>query len=218
MKSVYNFGICLFIGGLLIFCLFFFSSILPLFAEEPEDLPLYSKDLGFYLDTYNGNVRAITIHYVRLSERKMMRDSDLIIRGEIIEILPAKWDTADGEAPESSPKMTYHELIIQVDKCYKGSVKGDTVTVKKRGGGVDGFALIDLDSFNYQPGDEVIMYLAKDSNATGSNPSYRIFHPRCEIIVLDGPVYYNAEKRKVNWSFTEKRLIFNRMVNPLWYF
>jgi len=223
MKANYKSKICITVGILLTLCIMIClvaPSISSLFAEEPENLPAYTKDvIDSYLDAYNGNVRTIAADHVWVSERKMIHTSDLIIRGKVKEVSSGKWDTADGKAPpEGSPRITYHELTIEVDRCYKGYIKDDIVTIKKLGGGVDDFALLDLDSFYYQPGDEVIMYLCKNSNAAGTNQSYSVFHPKGEIIVLDGPVYYNAYRRQVNWNLKEVRIIFNRVVHPLWWF
>jgi len=157
LKSSQKAGICILIFVLLIAasCSLYGSSKLPSlysiaasFSDEDVNLPWYT--LSDSDGTYD-HFSSVNFHHVTLSEKKMVKNSDLIIRGEVKEILPAKRD------PISN--YIYHELIIEVEKQYKGSLKSDTVVVRQLGGIVDNSAFIYHSTFYYRPGDEVVMYL-----------------------------------------------------------
>ena len=95
--------------------------------------------------------------------------SDLIVLGKVKEILPSRWNTDDGkmhlkkgDSIDFLNYTMYTDIVIQVDKYFKGETDQKTVTVRVEGG-EDEYTTITVDyEPNFYKGEKVLLFLMKD--------------------------------------------------------
>ncbi|WNY25567.1 matrixin family metalloprotease [Methanolapillus millepedarum] len=113
-----------------------------------------------------------SINYIPLSEDLMVDVSDLIVKGKVKEVLPSKWNTSDGKSPsyeDIGEYGLYHDVIIEVEDIYKGSLPDSTNEIKIRrfGGSLDNVEHT-LDMRDYSKGSEMILYLIEGTDISPS--------------------------------------------------
>ena len=101
--------------------------------------------------------------------------SDTVIIGTVKEILPSKWNTADGKQPDKtaaeleSSDIIYTDIIINVDKCLKNPLSSNEVTVRVIGGTVGNVSLTTDEESNFKLGEKVLLYLKEDTYCDTKN-------------------------------------------------
>ena len=104
-----------------------------------------------------------------LSPEDLAKKSDLILIGSVKEILPARWNTPDGEQPEDAFEgsglndVIYRDVVISVDQYLKNPLSSNEVIVRTLGGTVGNLTLAVEDEPSFEPGDDVLLYLVEDA-------------------------------------------------------
>ncbi|WNY27653.1 hypothetical protein [Methanolapillus ohkumae] len=132
-------------------------------------------------------------------QTEMMDDfSDFVIHGKVREILPALWNTPDGQAPssEDSDYYIFHDVIIEIDDVYKGKLNNEQneIHVRKIGGVIENTRCRTMTP-DYQKGQEVILFLNKDTiPLTSKNEPEHYFelNEQGQIYVKSNGVAMNA--------------------------
>ncbi|WP_440946571.1 hypothetical protein ACSAZL_21455 [Methanosarcina sp. T3] len=105
-----------------------------------------------------------------LSPDKLAKNSDLIFIGSVKEILPARWNTPDGEQPENvledldSNEVIYRDVVISVNEYLKNSLSSNEVVVRVLGGTVGNLSMGAEDEPSFEPGEDVLLYLVDDTH------------------------------------------------------
>jgi hypothetical protein len=108
------------------------------------------------------------VAYMGLDE--LNKNSDLVIIGSVKEILPARWNTPDGEQPENAledldlHEVIYRDVVISVDEYLKNSLSSNEVVVRVLGGTVGNLTMDVEDEPSLEPGEDVLLYLVNDTN------------------------------------------------------
>jgi len=168
---------------------------------EENEVFFSKKVIDEYLNKYE-NVRAMTFLYEERTDADLVNYSDLIVCGTITEISSGYWETADGLPPSKEELFRYpifHDIIIEVDDVYKGKIDNQTITIKQIGGVVDGYVLLNLDSFNYQKDNQVLLCLSEKLDSKGDNAYYSIIHGG-EMLVMDNGLLYDSSGNEVELS------------------
>jgi len=145
---------------------------------------IYHKKL---IDEYLNNYDDVTVSKFTydLSEQKYSKsNSDLIIKGTIKEVSSGYWkDGLDPDKYNPHVHQIYRDVIVEIDDTYKGDITDKTITLKQYGGIVGGIVQINLDTFNYQEGDEVVMHLIKEQDSKGTFSFHAL--PHGEFLIHD---------------------------------
>ncbi|AKB77541.1 hypothetical protein MSHOH_1058 [Methanosarcina horonobensis HB-1 = JCM 15518] len=118
-----------------------------------NEMPLYSKS--------SATIPA-------LNHTELNNCSDTIVIGTVQEILPSKWNTADGKRPSNTDDafspfcLIYTDVVISVDKYLKNPLSSKEVTVRVEGGTAGHDTLIADYEPTFQPGEKILLYLIKD--------------------------------------------------------
>ncbi|ABE52121.1 hypothetical protein [Methanococcoides burtonii] len=127
--------------------------------EETEQM-----DGAFVGETIMVSALLEFLSYEDLSDR-----SDVILIGTVKEILPSKWNTADGTRPTDDiydlgwHDVLYTDVIISVDGYLKNPLPKKEVIVRIQGGS-DDYVTIDVeDESSFSLGERVFLYLNNDT-------------------------------------------------------
>ncbi len=101
-----------------------------------------------------------------LTPEQATMQSEAVVLGTVVEVLPASWSTADRKSPALSRgegpigELIYTPVRVRVDKRYKGRV-GEFLVVKYFGGAIDEETVMVADSFGEipAPGDRVAVFV-----------------------------------------------------------
>lgn len=112
---------------------------------------------------------------IALNFNDLNEDSETILIGTVKEILPSKWNTADGKRPakliaDLGPDDTiYTDIVISVDEYLKNPLDQKEVIVRI-GGGKDEFTIVDVDyEPSFERGEKVLLYLSEDISPMTKN-------------------------------------------------
>lgn len=119
------------------------------------------EDVGITIVSY-AELEAVSHEYLK-------NESDVILTGTVIEILPSKWNTVDGKISAKSihdlkwHDMIYTDVVVNVDEYYKTQSKNKEVVVRIFNGtvGKDSFILDSEPSFSLN--EKVFLYLVEDN-------------------------------------------------------
>ena len=154
-------------------------------------LPIYSNDeIDSYLNKYYPNIDFASTYYEPMTDRKLIRNSDLIVRGTVKEILPA-YETTESLYYNAirygvlSRNAVYHTVVVEVEEVYNGPTDIETVAIKRIGGITETRAFLDTSTFDYRIGDEIVVYL-KEIEDDGNEKTYTYTYPnRGELFVYE---------------------------------
>jgi hypothetical protein len=164
-------------------------------------LPTYSEDeINYYLNKYYPNVDSATTYYRPMNDRKLIRNSDLIVRGTVKEILPA-YETTESlyyntiRYGNLNRNAVYHNVVIEVEEVYKGPSTTETITMKRIGGITETRVFFDMGTFDYRIGDEIVVYLKEiDNDPDGKIYTYT-YPNRGELFVYENR-YWTIEGKE----------------------
>lgn len=142
---------------------------------------IYSKYLTNKASTEPDTIIRTSI-VEHLSEDTLANDSQIIIEGDIKELLPSKWNTKDGKEPEGvkDDDTIFTDNLVEVTKVIKGEVKiGDVLKVRTNAGEIDTSKKIkvirsDSDA-NFSKGEKVLLFLTYDNSGFNKNKSKDYF-------------------------------------------
>lgn len=112
----------------------------------------------------------VSYELIYLSPEDLANKSDLILIGSVKEILPARWNTPDGEQPENVLEdlnwndVIYRDVVVSVDDYLKNSLPSNEVVVRVLGGTVGNLGMDVEDEASFEPGEDVLLYLVEDTS------------------------------------------------------
>ncbi|WNY26449.1 hypothetical protein [Methanolapillus ohkumae] len=153
----------------------------------------------------------------------MNKRSDLIVSGTIVNIQNPKWSTEDEKQPEGvvveevmkegkkyvyysfdlkEGETIYTDIIFSVEKCYKGEVKSQEITIRSFGGTINGLKMNDAETLNpenFKEGDKLLLYLIEDNGTTGHiGPEHYVFLAPLGKLTYKHESLIDIEGKKVN--------------------
>lgn len=99
------------------------------------------------------------------TKEEMSATANLILSGEVMEVLPARWNTGNGEQPEeiTGDFTIYHDVIIKPKKVYKGDTSKENVTVRVYEGKIPGGMMVESEQEpEFTKEENVLLFLAYD--------------------------------------------------------
>lgn len=138
-----------------------------------------------------------------LNEEELIEKADLIVKGEVKKNLPAVWNTENGilkSNDDINDYSMYHDVVIEIEEVYKGEIDTKEIYVRKVGGVIDNTHII-TNSKEYNEGEKVILYLAKDtSSLTAKNGPEHYFElsEKGQIWIHDDGKTVNALNEEIN--------------------
>ncbi|MEO3944147.1 hypothetical protein [Gorillibacterium sp. CAU 1737] len=124
---------------------------------------------------------AIFIHQSlpKLDTSILSSDSDLIVRGQVKEIMDAEWNTIDKKAPiePSGFDVVYTDVKVGVKEVIKGSSDNEIVVRVYAGKASEGVEVINDGESSFENGEEIILFLIPDRtpfNKENEHGHYRV--------------------------------------------
>ncbi|AKB19217.1 MULTISPECIES: hypothetical protein [unclassified Methanosarcina] len=102
-----------------------------------------------------------------LNNSYLANKSDVIVIGEVKEILSGKWTTVDGKRPTIVyDERIYTDVIIGVEEYLKNPQPSEEITVRVMGGKVGEDRVIVTDEAEFEPGKKVLLFLTTEDPFT----------------------------------------------------
>ncbi|MCX9011100.1 MAG: hypothetical protein OIN66_08255 [Candidatus Methanoperedens sp.] len=93
----------------------------------------------------------------------LAKGSDVIVMGEVKEILPSRWTTTDGKRPIILDReRIYTDTIIKVDDYLMNPQPSKEIIVRTLGGTVGNDRMIDFDEAEFEPNEKVLLLLTTE--------------------------------------------------------
>ncbi len=109
-----------------------------------------------------------------LTERELILNSDLIIRGSVSEVLDSRWSNEKLERGENIPNIMQTDVIIDVNDVIDGDCIGDYVTVRINKG-EDENTVVYSDGYpDFAEGEKVLLFLARDDSGLATDEDYYV--------------------------------------------
>jgi len=113
----------------------------------------------------------ICIDFIWYTHEELRDHSDTIVIGTVREILPPRWNTADGKQPfklfnkfEYPDDVIYTDIVISVDEYLKNPSSSGELIVRVTGGTVGDFSMTTDADPSFNAGEKVLLFLRKDTN------------------------------------------------------
>ena len=113
----------------------------------------------------------ICIDFIWYTHEELRDHSDTIVIGTVKEILPPRWNTADGKQPhklfynlEYPDDIIYTDIVISVDEYLKNPLSSRELIVRVTGGTIGDFSMTTDADPSFNSGEKVLLYLRKDAN------------------------------------------------------
>lgn len=133
----------------------------------------------------------ICIDFIPYTHEELRDHSDTIVIGKVKEILPPRWNTANGKQPikllnklEYPDDIIYTDIVISVDEYLKNPLSSRELVVRVTGGTIGYFSMTTDADPSFNTGEKVLIYLSKDER-----PSTKDIGPE-HFIVTD---YYRGK-------------------------
>ena len=115
----------------------------------------------------------ICIDFIPYTHEELSNYSDTIVIGTVKEILPPRWNTADGKQPNKllhkldyPDGIIYTDIVISVDEYLKSPLSSGELIVRVTGGTIGDFSMTtDADPI-FKTGEKVLLYLSKDERSS----------------------------------------------------
>ncbi|AKB32320.1 hypothetical protein MSSIH_1630 [Methanosarcina siciliae HI350] len=114
----------------------------------------------------------ICIDFIWYTHEELRDYSDTIVIGTVKEILPPRWNTADGKKPlklfnkfEYPEDIIYTDIVISVDEYLKNPLSSGELIVRVTGGTVGDFSMTTDADPSFNTGEKVLLFLRKDTNS-----------------------------------------------------
>lgn len=93
----------------------------------------------------------------------LAKGSDVIVIGEVKEILPSRWTTADGKKPlVIDDERIYTDITIKVYEYIKNPQSTKDITVRTLGGTVGEISMVNDDEAEFEPNEKVLLLLTTE--------------------------------------------------------
>lgn len=96
------------------------------------------------------NTRPAIALMIELGLEDLAKEADFILRGEVTE-MKSEWN--------ADKTVIYTYITLKVKERIYGQYEADTITIKQRGGKVDGIGMAVSDSAVFMKGEDVIVFL-----------------------------------------------------------
>ncbi|MDY9924753.1 hypothetical protein [Methanosarcina sp.] len=113
----------------------------------------------------------ICIDFIPYTHKELSNYSDTIVIGTVKEILPPRWNTADGKQPNKllykldyPDDIIYTDIVISVDEYLKNPLSSEEIIVRVTGGTIGDFSMTTDADPSFNAGEKVLLYLRKDAN------------------------------------------------------
>jgi len=104
-----------------------------------------------------------------LNNSYLAQESDVIVIGEVKEILPSRWTTEDGKKSVNFyDERIYTDVIIEVGEYLKNPQPTEEITVRTMGGKVGNDRIIYEDEAEFEPDEKVLLFLTKEEPYTAN--------------------------------------------------
>jgi hypothetical protein len=103
----------------------------------------------------------------RYSLERLVSLSDIVAIAEVVDILPSRWNTQNGEKPtinNGTHSIIYTDVNIKIVEYLKGSLNNTTITVRTIGGIVGQDKQYVEDQPLYNINEKVLVFLKNDSD------------------------------------------------------
>lgn len=161
MRNIIKYGI------FLLFALFLLTSnTLELFNLSNNNTELENnnnKPLGIN----------ICIDFIPYTHEELRDNSDTIVTGTVKEILPPRWNTADGKRPfkliyqlNYPDDIIYTDIVISVDEYLKNPLPSRELIVRVTGGTIGGLSMTTDADPSFNADEKVLLYLRKDRSSS----------------------------------------------------
>jgi len=102
-----------------------------------------------------------------LNISSLAKSSDVIVIGEVKEILTSRWTTKDGKRPvKIDDERIYTDVIIKVEEYLKNPQPTKEITVRTLGGKVGKDSMIVEDEAEFEPNEKVLLFLTTEDPFT----------------------------------------------------
>lgn len=110
----------------------------------------------------------------------LLENSDLVVKGTVIEVNDAEWTTDDGERPEElEDHSIYHTVDIDIEETLMGERK-EKISLRVSGGTVGNTTMNSEDAPGFAEGDQAIIFIEKEDG------HYEIFGASHGVFYLSG--------------------------------
>jgi hypothetical protein len=95
-----------------------------------------------------------------LNNSYLAQESDVIVIGEVEEILPSRWTTEDGKKPVNfDDERIYTDVVIEVNEYLKNPQPTEEITVRTMKGEIGYDRIIYEDEAEFEHGEKVLLFL-----------------------------------------------------------
>ena len=115
----------------------------------------------------------ICIDFIQYTHEALRDHSDTIVIGTVKEILPPRWNTADGKQPyklltklDYPDDIIYTDIVISVDEYLKNPLSSRELIVRVTGGTIGDFSMTTDADPRFNTGEKVLLYLNKDESSS----------------------------------------------------
>ena len=110
---------------------------------------------------------SVTMAPIVLNNSYLAQESDMIVIGEVKEILPSKWTTEDGKKPINFyDERIYTDVIIEVDEYLKNPQPTEKITVRTMEGQIGNDRIMSDVQAEFEPAEKVFLFLTTEDPYT----------------------------------------------------
>lgn len=124
----------------------------------------------------------VTMHidYPIYKLNKLVKKSEVIIKGVVEEISEAKWNNKDNKQPKniSNKDVIYKDYFIKISQIFKGNIKeNEILKLRSFEGEINGFTIEDNNQIVLENGQEIVAFLNKDTSNYNREKSQDYYVP-----------------------------------------
>lgn len=108
------------------------------------------------------------------TESQMILDSDLILCGNVKEIMESKWSNEDFARGEEIRNILQTDVVINVESVLSGDCDSDEVTVRIDKGEDENTIVYSEGYPDFAEGEEVLLFLSRDDSDVATDEDYYV--------------------------------------------
>jgi hypothetical protein len=157
------------------------------------------------------------------TEDELILDSDLIVTGQVKEIMKSKWSNEDLARGENIRNILQTDIVVFVDEVIEGTLDQKAVTVRINKG-EDAKTIVYSDGYpDFNAGEKVLLFLARDNSDVKTEEDYYVLTGMRQgkfdlkttsgILAEKSDVYKN-DKGEISVSKLKESVIEVKRANP----